>query len=107
MTGLTLERLNEAMRLLEQPKEPILTGRIIPSRFHPKHPTRTFRVIYSGHPWVTKLCWVIRRWVWIRPWVVAEYADDADPIYFRGDMICGLRHYELLRRAFPCRPERY
>lgn len=96
MTGLTLDRLREAMALLERPA-PIYTGRVFLSRFHPKHSTRTYRVIWHGHPFVTRLCWTIRRWVRIRPWVVGEYPDEADPILMNGDLYCGPRHYERLR----------
>lgn len=90
------------MKLLQQPG-PIWRGKIVPSRFHPKHPTRTYRRIYHAHPLVTGLCWALRRWVRIRPWIEMRWPDDADPILFDGMLICGERHYRMLRGAMPQR----
>lgn len=73
------------------------------SHLHPKHPTRTYKVVYHGHPLVTQLCWRLRRWVRIRPWVVAVYPDDADPIFIRPlhTLVCGERTFDLIQRCMP------
>lgn len=75
--------------------------KIVLSHFHPKHPTRTYRVIFKAHPLVVRLCWVVRRWIRIKPWIEAWYPDDADAIYMRANntMYVGERHYSLLKRA--------
>lgn len=77
--------------------------KIMPSKWHPKHPTRTFQKLYifKGHPFVTRMCWLLRRWIRIRPWVAVLYAepDDADAIYLRdrNTLVMGERHYSLFK----------
>ena len=75
--------------------------RIVPSKGFPKHPTRTYPVYFQAHPLVVRLCWIIRRWLWIAPWVELRLPDDADPIYMRdkNTLIMGERHYGLLSRS--------
>lgn len=70
---------------------------IIPSAAYPKHPTRKYKAVFSGHPLITRLCWSIRRWIWIRPWIVAYYPDDADPIIIGNQMFCGQRTFQLIK----------
>lgn len=72
---------------------------IISSRHHPKHPTREYRVIYKAHPLVIRLCWALRRWIRIKPWVEAWYPDDADAFYIRSrnTMVVGERTYRMMK----------
>lgn len=73
--------------------------KIQPSKIWPKHPTRKYKVIFKAHPLVVRLCWVLRRWIWIKPWVEAFYPDDADGIYMRehNTLFVGERTYSLLK----------
>lgn len=77
--------------------------KIVESKILPKHPTRKYRVIYSGHPLVTRLCYAIRRVIRIRPWVEAFYQDECDPIYMRDNntMYVGPRTYQKLKANMP------
>ena len=61
--------------------------KIVSSHWHLKHPTRKYKVIYQAHPFVVALCWLLRRWVRMSPWVEAFYADDADAFYIRDSNI--------------------
>ena len=77
------------------------TVKIVPSKLHPKHTTRKYKAIFKAHPLVTRLCWMLRRWIWVRPWIEAWYPDDADAIYIRATntMVVGERHYRLMKGA--------
>lgn len=73
--------------------------KIVSSKWFPKHETRTYPVYFQAHPLVVKMCWVIRRWIWIAPWTELQVPDDADPIYMRDSntLVMGKRHYALLK----------
>ena len=77
--------------------------KFMPSKVFPKHPTRKYRVIYKGHPIVTRLCWFIRRWIRINPWLEGWLPDDADPVYIRDNntLIMGERTYRIMQAQIP------
>lgn len=97
--NLTYDKLKAMARMFDSVSR--FNGvRVISSKFHPKHPTRTYKAIFKAHPLVTRLCWALRRWIRIRPWIEAHYPDDADSYYLRDQnvLIMGERHYKLLQR---------
>lgn len=80
------------------------TVKVRVNKFHPKHSTRTYRKIYKAHPFVIRMCWILRRCIRIKPWVEAFYPDDDDPIYMwdHNTMYFGERHFNLLKGKTKC-----
>lgn len=76
--------------------------KIVPSKAFPKHPTRTYISAYiQAHPLVVRLCWLLRRWIRIKPWIELRSADDADPVYMKAHntLFMGERTFKLLQAA--------
>lgn len=74
--------------------------KVVECPFWSKHPTRTYVSAYiQAHPMVVKMCWVLRRWIWIKPWVEIETPDEADAIYVdpHNTLYMGPKTYKRFR----------
>jgi len=86
------------------------TMKIVPSPYFPKHATRTYVATYiQAHHLVVRLCWLLRRWIRIKPWIELRSADDADPIYFadHNTLYVGFRTYALMKGKTLCATQRH